>query len=201
MSIERRFAGSTDVELTEDGRAQAKALAKRLRQVRVDALFSSPLTRCQQTADAITEVTGRKATLTEEIRECDFGSWEGLTANEVREKDPDAFGNWVADDAFAPPGGESWTQVGDRVNTWWSQAAERYDDRTVLAVTHGGPILCLARHVTQGPYLAMFSFEIDPCSVTVIQNRRRLWRLRLLNDTTHIADPLREGPPPEGMPP
>lgn len=200
-SKERRFAGSTDVELTDAGREQAETLARRLRQVRIDAFHVSPLTRCLQTAEPVAEVTGRKPALTDELRECHFGEWEGLSAHEVRERYRSEFDAWISDDAVPPPSGESWQEVGARVGRWWRDAAERYEGRTVLAVTHGGPILWLARHVAHAPYSAMIAFEIDPCSVTLLQTRGPLWRIRLLNDTTHVRDPLLDGPPPEEMPP
>ena len=200
-SRERRFAGSTDTELTDDGRAQAEALARRLRQVRVDVLYSSPLSRCRQTAEAITHVTGRKPTVDDRIRECHFGEWEDLTVTEIMDRRRDEFMHWLSDETVAPAGGESWAQVGERLRDWFEDAGRRYEDRTVLAITHGGPILWLARHVTHAPYQAMVAFEIDTCSITVIQSRRGLWRLRHLNDTSHIRDPLLEGPPPKPMPP
>src|SRR5712691_5215445 len=125
-SLERRFAGSTDVELTENGLEQAKAVARRLRPVRVDAIHVSPLRRCQQTAAAVTEVTGRKAEITQEIRECGFGEWENLTLAEVLEKWPGDMQNWIADESVAPPGGESWHSLGERVERWFGEATKRY---------------------------------------------------------------------------
>ena len=189
-SIEGRFAGTTDVPLTDQGQEQVRALARRLRQVRVDAMFVSPLLRCVQTAEPITELTGRKPTLTAEIRECDFGSWENLTGTEIRDEYGDAFRSWIDDQSTAPHGGESWDDLGGRVGGWFTSASERYDGRTVLAVTHGGPIMWLSRHVAQGSSIGIFSFEIDPASVTVVQRRGPFWRIKLLNDTTHLRDPL-----------
>src|SRR5712692_7535483 len=107
-SRERRFAGSTDVDLTENGLEQARTVARRMRPVRIDAIHVSPLRRCQQTAAAVTEVTGRKAEITSDIRECGFGDWENLTLAEVLEGWPDAMQKWIADESVAPPNGESW---------------------------------------------------------------------------------------------
>lgn len=195
-SIDGRFAGTTDVPLTDDGREQARALARRLRQVRIDAFFSSPLIRCVETSEPITESTGRKPTVAPEIRECDFGTWENLTGTEIRERFGDVFRAWIDDQSSAPHGGESWDDLGGRVGSWFVSTAERYEGRTVLAVTHGGPIMWLARHVAQGPSIGIFAFEIDPASVTVLRRRGPFWRIKLLNDTTHERDPLL-GPPAE----
>ncbi len=200
-SVERRFAGSSDVDLTEEGHRMAQALARRLRQIRIDVMHVSPMRRCLQTAEHLTETTGRKPRIDDRIREVDFGAFEGFTSREVAERHGEEFQRWLQDDSHPPPDGESWTELGERVSAWWQEVAERYRDRTVLGVMHGGPILWLARHVLQAPYIAMVVLEIDPCSVTLLQSRGRLWRVRMLNDTTHIRDPLMDGVPPEEMPP
>ena len=200
-SVERRFTGSTDVALTDDGVKHALELAKRLRPVRIDAMHVSPLARCVATAEPITEATGRKATIVDELRECGFGCLEGLNLDEALEKfGGDKLAEWFGAEDRCPPDGETWVQVGERVLRWFEDAAKRYDGRTVLAVTHGGPILWLTRHITGAPYRAMGVLEIDPASITIVQLRSGSWRLRLFNDVTHLRDPLLETAPPRRMP-
>ncbi len=200
-SVERRFTGSTDVPLTDDGVKHARELAKRLRPIRIDAMHVSPLVRCVQTADAITEVTGRKATLVEDLRECGFGCLENLSLEEAVEQfGGDKLAEWFGAEDCCPPDGETWIAVGERVLRWFEDAAKRYDGRSVLAVTHGGPILWLTRHITGAPYRAMGVLEIDPASITIMQLRGGTWRLRLFNDTSHLRDPLLEMEPPRRMP-
>lgn len=192
-SRERRFAGATDVDLNDTGREQAAALARRLRQVRIDAMHVSPLTRCRQTAEAVTEVTGRKATIVDDLRECHFGDWENLTLTEVVERWSEDLQRWAGDETIAPPGGECWADLGVRVAKWWDEATARYEGRTVLAVTHGGPILSLARHVTKAPREAMDAFLVETASVSVIQALDGRVRIRAWNDTSHLSDPLLDG--------
>jgi probable phosphoglycerate mutase len=198
-NVERRFVGMTDVDLTDHGVASARLLGQRLRQVRIDVLHCSPLRRCRQTADAITQTTGRKATIVPELREADFGILEGLSISEAAEKYGEELGNWFGSADTAPPEGETWAAVGERVKGWFDAAAQRYSGRTVCAVTHGGPILTLARQITGAPYTAMISFEIEPCSVMIVQQRGDTWRLRSWNDTTHIRDPLLDNDPHRPM--
>lgn len=194
-SRERRFAGATNVDLTDFGREQAQAIARRLRAVRIDVMHVSPLDRCLQTAEPITEVTGRKPTVVEDLRECHFGDWENLTITEVVEKWQDDLQRWAGDENIAPPGGECWADLGVRVSKWWAEATERYEGRTVLAVTHGGPILSLARHVTKAPREAMDAFLVETGSISVIQVNNGRTRIRAWNDTTHLSDPLMDGFP------
>jgi len=199
-SLERRFTGSTDVELTDDGRRQAEALAKRLRPVRIDVMHVSPLVRCRQTAEPITAVTGRKATIVPELREVAFGVIENMTIGEAVEAHGDKLATWFGGEDVCPPDGETWNAVGERLKTWFADAAERYKDRTVLAVTHGGPILWLTRYLVDAPFRSMIVFEVDPASVTVFQSRSNTWRIRSFNDRAHLGEPLMESAAPRRMP-
>lgn len=189
-SKERRFAGSTDVDLTEYGREQARALAQRLRPVRIDAIHCSPLVRCLQTTEPITEVTGRKPIVSDDIRECHFGDWENLTITEVLERWPDDLQRWAGDDTVPPTAGECWADLGERVGKWFDEASQRYEGRTVLAVTHGGPILSLARRLTGAPRQAMDAFLVETASISVVHITSSRVRIRAWNDTTHLTDPL-----------
>lgn len=193
-SFERRFAGSTDVPLTDEGREQAALLARRLRPVRVDVMYCSPLGRCLQTAEAITHETGRKATVEQDIRECSFGDWENLTLTEVLSQWPDGMRHWLSDESVCPPSGESWAELGVRVERWFEQASERYAGRTVLAVTHGGPIIWLGRHLTAAPREAMGVFMVDTASVSVVQITDGRRRIVTWNDVSHLRDPLVSSP-------
>jgi probable phosphoglycerate mutase len=200
-SIDRRFAGSTNVELTEHGHRQAADLAKRLRPIRIDGLFCSPLTRCRQTAAHIQETTGLRVREAPDMRECHFGTWEGLTAQEVAAQHPEDFQSWIGDETFAPPDGECWRDVTERAWAWWEQIATDFKDRTVCAVTHGGPIVCMLRKILQTPYMGLLVMEIDPCSVTLLQTRGNFLRVRVMNDTSHYREILRDPVPPDEVPP
>jgi probable phosphoglycerate mutase len=195
-SLESRFVGWTDVDLTENGQEQARLLAKRLRHIRIDALYASSLRRCQQTAAAIADETGLKVRTDEDLRECHFGDWEGLTPIEVAQDHRDALAEWMRDEDYCGHNGESWAGLGGRLWGWWERASERHADRTVVAVAHGGPIRVMLRRALQAPLHAVLALEIDPCSVTVMQTRTmgtgaQLLRVRLVNDVSHLRDTLR----------
>jgi broad specificity phosphatase PhoE len=189
-SLERRFTGSTDVPLTEDGLREAAALGQRLRSVAIDAVYVSPLHRCRQTADAVTSLSGHVAVVADDLRECHFGILENYTLQEALDEHGDKLVDWFGAEGSAPPEGETWVQVGARLVRWLGEVAERHKGQTILAVTHGGPVLWLTRHITGAPHTAMAVFDIDPASVTLFQQRGDMWRLRLFNDTSHLRDPL-----------
>src|ERR1051326_9036262 len=107
MSVEKRYAGRSDVPLTDVGRQQAAAAAKRFAPAGLDVIMTSPLLRAVQTAHEVAAVTGAAVVTDDGFRETDFGAWEGLTFAEVRDRWPAEVTAWLADPEVAPPGGES----------------------------------------------------------------------------------------------
>src|SRR5213080_640935 len=113
MSAERRYSGRGDVPLTELGRAQAAAAAKRLAATdglvvdgEVVPIIASPLTRTMQTAQAVADALGGRVETHPGLIETDFGEWEGLTFAEAAERDPELHRRWLGDPSVPPPGGE-----------------------------------------------------------------------------------------------
>jgi broad specificity phosphatase PhoE len=102
-----RYAGRSDVPLTDLGRRQAAHLGAWARTAGLDGLWCSPLSRARDTAAAVTAATGLEATLDERLRELDFGEAEGLTAGEMAERFPDRLEAFRVDPATDHlPGGE-----------------------------------------------------------------------------------------------
>src|ERR1700731_3798569 len=140
MSVQKRYAGRTDVPLTDVGVQQATAAAKRLASAGLGAIVPSPLLRTVQTAQAVAAVTGVPVVTDDGFRETDFGAWEGLTFAEVRERWPAEMTAWLGDPAVAPPGGESFTEVTERVTAALHRVLAGRKRQTVLVVSHVTPI-------------------------------------------------------------
>src|SRR5271170_7581911 len=96
-SSDDRFAGASDVQLSEAGRAQASALGKRLAGQKIDAAYCSPMTRALETAGLV--CAGRELTVVTvpELREIDHGRWEGRTPAEIKSQWAQAYAEWEAD--------------------------------------------------------------------------------------------------------
>ncbi|HJQ46209.1 MAG TPA: bifunctional RNase H/acid phosphatase [Amycolatopsis sp.] len=191
MSIDRRYSGRGDVPLTEHGRQQAAAAAKRLAAMPdlVGApVLASPLTRTMQTAQAAADEIGSRVETHQGLVETDFGEWEGLTFGQAAERDPDLHRKWLQDTTAAPPGGESFDVVGRRVTAFRDEILERYAGRTVLVVSHVTPIKLLLRlALDTGPSL-LFRLHLDLASLSVAEfypdgNAS----VRLVNDTGHLG--------------
>ena len=112
LAAEDRFAGSTDVELSDEGHRQAERLAERLASEPVAAIYASPMKRTVATAAHVAKPHGIEAMTDGDLREIDHGRWEGLTRAEVEERFPDEYAAWDRDPfTFAPDGGEPGVHV------------------------------------------------------------------------------------------
>jgi broad specificity phosphatase PhoE len=138
-NLERRVQGHTDRLLNETGRAQALALAESLVTEKLDGVYSSDLARARDTAALIAVRHGLDVIETTELREKDFGSWEGLTETDILARFPDANrGEWGD--------GESSAEVAGRVVAALTQIAAAHLGGRVVVVSHGGPMRAVLAH-------------------------------------------------------
>lgn len=188
MSVEKRFAGTGDIELTEAGREQARRAARGLAGTGIEVVVSSPLRRTMDTARIVAEELGLEVEPEEGLRETDFGEWEGMTFGEVQERRPEDLARWLADPEVAPPGGESLAAAVRRAGEARDKVAVRHRGRTVLVVTHVTPIKALVAQALGAPVEALYRMHVDVSSVSrvdVFSDGPML--LRSFNDTHHLA--------------
>jgi ribonuclease H / adenosylcobalamin/alpha-ribazole phosphatase len=191
LTPDKRFSGSggTDPELSAAGRRQAQAVAEALAaRGTIQAIVSSPLRRCQETAAAVADRTGLQVRIDEGMRETHFGAWEGLTFAEVRERFPDDLEAWLDSTDVQPTGGgESFDTVTRRVAVAKDKLLARYPGKTVLVVTHVTPVKILARLALGAPPMALFRMELSAASLTAVAYYTDgNASLRVLNDTGHL---------------
>ncbi|WP_219415441.1 bifunctional RNase H/acid phosphatase [Pseudonocardia nigra] len=167
LSVQRRYSGHGDPELTDLGHRQAAGAAARLGAVPgIAAVLSSPLRRARQTAAAVAEATGAPLVVRDGLIETDFGAWEGLTFAEARERDPELHASWLGSEEIAPPGGESFAAVGTRVEAERAAIVEEYPAATVVVVSHVTPIKMLLRDALQGGPGILYRLHLDPGSLS-----------------------------------
>ncbi|MFH8515695.1 bifunctional RNase H/acid phosphatase [Streptomyces gelaticus] len=191
LTPEKRFSGSggSDPELSAAGRHQAERIAQALAaRGTIEEIVSSPLRRCRETADAVAARLGLEVRIEDGLRETDFGAWEGLTFDEVRERYGPDLDAWLASAKAAPTGGgESFAEVTRRVAAARDRLTARYAGRTVLLVTHVTPIKTLIRLALGAPPEAMFRMELSAASVSAVAYYADgNVSVRLLNDTSHL---------------
>jgi probable phosphoglycerate mutase len=196
LSVEKRFSGRGDAALTDRGRQQAEASARRLAELGADVVVSSPLRRTRQTADVVGRALGLDVAVDDGLAESDFGEWEGMTFREVHAAQPDALAAWLADDTVAPPGGESMAATTARVLSARDRIVAAHDGATVVVVSHVTPIKALLRDALDAPVSAMYRIHLEPASLSLVD-----WRakgtpvVRLLGDTSHLG-PVATRPDP-----
>jgi probable phosphoglycerate mutase len=184
---ERRFSGSSDLPLSELGRAEAQAAARSLAGRGIDVVVSSPLQRCRQTAQAAADVLGLPVEVEQDLRELDFGEWEGLTGAEARERNPLAVRRFFGATDVRAPGGESIADVSARVARARARILERHAGRTVLVVSHVTPIkLLLAAGLGTGDEVVHRVFLEAASLCTVAWSSDGRTSVRLVNDTGHL---------------
>ncbi|WP_230421848.1 histidine phosphatase family protein [Catenulispora pinistramenti] len=198
LTAERRFSGVGDPELSAVGLGQVDAVARRLAAQggidaghaghAIDAVVASPLQRTVQTAQAVADAVGLPVELDPGFRETDFGLWDGHSFAEVRERWPAEHRAWLASTAVAPPGGESFDAVTERVLAARAALLERYARRTVLVVSHVTPIKTLIRDALGAPLEALYAMELSAASLSVLAcYADGRGSMRLFNDTAHLT--------------
>ena len=186
-----RYIGRRDDALSETGERQATQLAEALTSLPLAAVISSPLQRARATAQAIAAPHQLAVELAPELRECDFGTWEGLSRAEVLARGAEEahiLDAWEHDATIAPPEGESFAALQQRVRAYVEQLAITYTGQTLALVSHVGPIKVLLAAALEAPIWASFRVFLDPATISVID-----WQadghalVRLVNSHAHLG--------------
>ncbi|MFD1656914.1 histidine phosphatase family protein [Streptomyces caeni] len=178
-NVERRFQGSTDVELTEAGLAQARRSARLLASLEPDAIVASDLRRAAATAAELAALTGLHVTHDESLRETYAGVWQGLTHEEIIARYGEEYAAWKRGEPVRRGGGELETEVADRAAPVVLRHAEKLPDGgTLVVVSHGGTI-----RTTIGRLIGLEARHweslggLSNCSWSVLGEGVRGWRL------------------------
>jgi probable phosphoglycerate mutase len=191
LSAEDRFAGVTDVELSEKGREEARRLAERLRGEKITAVYASPLGRTVETARIIAEPHNLEVQPCDGFREISHGHWEGMKRHEVEEKFPEEMAEWEKDPyTFAPVGGESGLAVTARALPALIDLVRRHPGERILIVSHKATIrLLLSSLLGFDPRRYRDNLDQKPAALNIVDFRDPTRaRLTLFNDTSHYDE-------------
>lgn len=188
LSVQRRYSGRGNPALTELGRRQADAAARYLAQRGgISAVFASPLQRAYDTAAAAAKALGLDVTVDDDLIETDFGAWEGLTFAEAAERDPELHGRWLRDTSTAPPDGESFDAVADRVSRVRDRIVAAQQGTTVLLVSHVTPIKMLLREALDAGPGILYRLHLDLASLSIAEfYSDGASSVRLVNQTAYL---------------
>jgi broad specificity phosphatase PhoE len=173
----------TGVHLGADGRAQARRLSQRMGREQIDAVHSSPRERARETAEAIAGTRGLPVAVEDALDEVDFGAWSGNDFESL-ERDP-SWRRWNSVRSLCrTPAGESMLDVEVRVSRLIETLASRYDEGSVVLVSHADVIKAAVCHVLGLPIDAWPRFDIAPASVTTLVIGDWAARIVTLNELT-----------------
>jgi ribonuclease H / adenosylcobalamin/alpha-ribazole phosphatase len=186
-SRDRRFAGSRDMPLTTEGRAQAEAVAQALAGAGIAAVYTSPLERARVCAELIAKPHGVEPRLEADVREMSFGEWEGLSRDELATRFPADASAWRATpNLVLPPGGEPLPTVATRVR--------RVVDR--LIATHGGEAVVVVTHAVVSRLIVLaalglgpdrlWAVDASPAGITEIEYVGEWATVHRMNTLTHL---------------
>ncbi|MFE9300686.1 histidine phosphatase family protein [Streptomyces sp. NPDC006856] len=178
-NLERRFQGSTDIELTETGIGQARRAARLLASLKPDAIVASDLRRAAATAAELSAVSGLTVAHDAALRETYAGEWQGLTHEEIVERYGEQYAAWKRGEPVRRGGGELETEVADRAAPVVLEHAEKVPEGgTLVVVSHGGTI-----RTTIGRLLGLEAHHweglggLSNCCWSVLGEGARGWRL------------------------
>ena len=187
---EGRYQGRMDVELSTLGKEQAQALGRRLADTPFTAIYASDLKRAQETAAIIAAYHNLPVRVEPDLRERDFGAWEGFTFAEIEERYPEEAKNWLQDPLRTEiPGAEGFGNLQRRVTKAIERIQASHPEEEVAIVSHGGCILAFLAHVLELGDDAMLRIRVDNASLNVVDYYGQTPVLSLLNDTCHQDQP------------
>jgi probable phosphoglycerate mutase len=190
-SRENRFSGSSDPPLTAVGEAMAEAFARAYAPLKWDAIYTSPMLRARQTAEALVRLTGIQATIEDGLKEIGYGEWEGLRQEEVKERWPEAFEYWADDVASrGTPGGETAFQVAARAMRVVERI--RLGQGNVLLVSHKATLRVITCALL-GLDVRLFRerLALPVAAVTMFVVTSRTAQLAVFGDRSHLTEELR----------
>ncbi|NLY43841.1 MAG: histidine phosphatase family protein [Clostridiaceae bacterium] len=182
-----RFQGASNISLCEEGIEQAKRLSKRMSKFPLDAVYASDLDRALQTAQIIAQPHDLPVNIVPQLREINFGEWEGLTKEEIiklKKYDYNAWRDMPHKALF--PGEGNLEKVRQRVMTGMKSILERHETGNIAVVSHGGCLKIIIMSLL-GLDLSFYKhFWLGNTSLSIIDVHEDRKVLSLLNDMSHL---------------
>lgn len=188
LNSAERLWGQTDVELSADGMRQAQRLCDRLAAQKINAIYTSNLQRASVTAEIIASSHQVDIVTCPELREINFGKIEGLTFKEVSQLYPEVTRLWSKWSlALKYPGGESVTELNNRVSKFLERLEKHTPEETILIVAHSAPLRLLICHLMGIGIEHWRQIRLDLASVSILDTYPQGAILNLLNDISHLG--------------
>jgi broad specificity phosphatase PhoE len=187
------FCGFTDAELTSEGKQMAQQFADAYKHIEFEGVYCSSLKRCIETARPLASAQGKEIEHRDGLKEINYGTWEGLTHDFVKEQFADDYEKWIAEPGWnAPTGGETAFQIAGRSMNVIGEILFTHLSGNVLVVSHKATIriiICCLLGIELGRYRDRVSALAG--SLSVIKMGKHGPLLELLNDRSYMSQDLR----------
>jgi probable phosphoglycerate mutase len=184
-----RFRGRADLMLTPEGRRQAETTARRIHAAWAPAaIYTSPLSRCRATGEAIGEPLGLSPSSVGDLVDIDYGEWQGLTPDEVRNRWPELLATWYRAPHWAAiPGGETLQAVLARTVSALRDVIRRHPRDTVVLVGHDSVNRMILLHALDLPLSRYWRLGQGPCAINELDFSGDGFVVVSLNETSHLT--------------
>jgi len=186
------FRGQIDIELDETGLKQAVLLAEYLGQRKLEAVYSSPLKRAQQTAEAIARYHGLDVQIDPGLNDMDFGEWQGLSVQDVRTRFSELLEMWMSDPhRIRMPSGESLDDVRQRAFTLVNRVVNKHEGKVIVLVSHrvvNKVLICALLGMDDSHF---WNIRLDTCGITTFELDHGQFVLGEHNNTSFL-EPLQQ---------
>ena len=186
-NIEKRLQGRGNSPLTEDGIERAKELRERVKDIKLDVIYSSPIERALTTANIIKGDKNVEVVTDDGLREMCFGDYEGKITDEVRKENP----NWdislimKGNTELAAPNGENLAEVRERVAKAMDSIIEENKGKTVLVVAHGITLKAIMYYFKDEEVNSEVMGQATLTKVSVDENKN--FNIEFKNDDSHFT--------------
>ena len=185
-NVKEVFRGRIDIELSETGLKQAQLLAKYLSDIEIDAIYSSPLKRALTTAEIMASYHKLKVEIAPGLIDFDYGEWQGLPHQEVRDKYRRLYAQWInRPDRVRMPAGESLDEVRERAMNVVDKVIAKYQGSVVL-VSHrvvNKVLICALLGLDNSHF---WNIKQDTCGITSFTYENEQFILTKHNDTSYL---------------
>lgn len=173
--LKKRYCGIRDIGLNRIGQQKLEEIKTKIRCLKVDTVLSSDLKRSLQTAKTIFGNRGYKIIKNPNLREINFGKWEGFTYNQILKRYPSAYKRWLEDPFSVDiPEGERLPHFILRIKNELKEILNPNRDKTVALVTHAGVIRVILNTLLKIKKQDFWCFKINPCAVYIIEYKAHL---------------------------
>lgn len=182
-----RLQGHSDVQLSSEGIRQAHLLMAHAHFPRIDAIYSSDLSRSVKTAEILAKHLNLNVKKLSELRETNFGDWEGKSVKELAEKLPDDFGKLFTDpERCRPPRGETFLECQARVMNVIRNIIATHDGKNVIVVSHGSAIRLIIGAALDMPIHKIWAISQFNMALNILRVDEGNFTVELINSTAHL---------------